>query len=40
MARAGFILNVVLVPVIVGLRLLIGPWLFGIETRVIPAWAK
>ena len=40
MARAGFLLNVVLVPVIVGLVLLLGPWVFGIELDVVPAWVR
>lgn len=40
MARAGFLLNVALVPVIVGLLLLLGPFVFGIESGVVPAWAK
>ncbi len=40
MARAGFLLNVALVPVIVGLVLLLGPWVFGIELDVVPAWVR
>ncbi len=40
MARAGVLLNVALVPVIVGLLLLLGPFVFGIESGVVPAWAK
>jgi sodium-dependent dicarboxylate transporter 2/3/5 len=38
MARAGLVLNVVLVPVVVGLLLLLGPPLFGIEMDVVPPW--
>jgi sodium-dependent dicarboxylate transporter 2/3/5 len=40
MARAGMILNVVLVPVILGILLLLGPSIFGIEMGVIPSWVK
>lgn len=40
MARAGFLLNVVLVPVIVGLLFLLGPAIFDLELNVIPAWAR
>jgi sodium-dependent dicarboxylate transporter 2/3/5 len=40
MARAGFLLNLALVPILVGLVLLVGPWIFGIETGVIPPWAR
>jgi len=40
MARAGFLMNVILVPVVVGLVLLIGPFVFGIEMNVVPPWAK
>jgi sodium-dependent dicarboxylate transporter 2/3/5 len=39
MARAGMILNVVMVPVVLGALLLLGPWIFGLEFDVIPAWA-
>jgi sodium-dependent dicarboxylate transporter 2/3/5 len=39
MARAGFALNVVLVPIVVGLLLLLGPALFGIQIDVVPPWA-
>ena len=38
MARAGIILNLVLVPVVVGLLLLLGPLVFGIEVDVLPEW--
>jgi sodium-dependent dicarboxylate transporter 2/3/5 len=38
MARAGFALNVALVPVIVGLVLLLGPWVFDVRLDVLPAW--
>jgi len=40
MARAGFILNVMLVPVVIGMLLLLGPIIFGIEMGVIPDWVK
>ncbi len=40
MVRAGFLLNVLLVPILVGLLLLLGPWVFDIETGVMPAWVK
>lgn len=40
MARAGLILNLVLVPVIVGLVWLVGRWVFGLEMNVVPDWAR
>jgi sodium-dependent dicarboxylate transporter 2/3/5 len=40
MARAGIILNVVLVPILVGLLLLLGSYVFGIEPGVVPDWAR
>lgn len=40
MAKAGILLNVILVPVIVGLVLLLGRFVFGIEMNVMPAWAQ
>lgn len=40
MARAGMWLNVLLVPLIVGLVLLVGRLVFHIETGVIPPWVK
>ena len=40
MARAGLILNVVLVPILVGLLLTLGRLVFGIELNVLPAWAQ
>lgn len=39
MARAGLLLNVTLVPVIVGLVLLLGGFVFGIERDILPLWA-
>jgi sodium-dependent dicarboxylate transporter 2/3/5 len=33
MARAGVLLNVLLVPIILGLLWLIGPWVFGVAMR-------
>jgi solute carrier family 13 (sodium-dependent dicarboxylate transporter), member 2/3/5 len=40
MARAGLLLNVSLVPIFVGLLLVIGRWVFGIEAGVIPEWTR
>jgi solute carrier family 13 (sodium-dependent dicarboxylate transporter), member 2/3/5 len=39
MARAGLLLNVALVPLVLAVLLLLGPWIFGLEIDVIPAWA-
>jgi solute carrier family 13 (sodium-dependent dicarboxylate transporter), member 2/3/5 len=40
MARAGMLLNLILVPIILGLVWLLGPWVFGLEPGVIPPWAQ
>lgn len=40
MIRAGFVLNVVLVPTVVGLLLLLGPFVFDLQIGLVPAWAK
>lgn len=40
MAKAGLWMNLLLVPIIVGLLWLFGPWVFGIEDGVVPDWAK
>ncbi len=40
MARAGFLLNLALVPIIAGLVFLLGHWVFGIELGVLPSWVK
>jgi sodium-dependent dicarboxylate transporter 2/3/5 len=40
MAKAGMLLNLLLVPIIVGLLWLLGPWVFGIEFGVLPEWVK
>jgi solute carrier family 13 (sodium-dependent dicarboxylate transporter), member 2/3/5 len=40
MARPGLVLNVLLVPVFLGLLLVLGPIVFGIELDVVPAWAR
>lgn len=40
MARAGMLLNILLVPVLVGLMLLLGGVVFGIELGVMPPWAS
>lgn len=39
MARAGMLLNLLLVPIIVGLVWLLGPIAFGMHPGVLPAWA-
>jgi sodium-dependent dicarboxylate transporter 2/3/5 len=39
MARAGLLLNVALVPIVVGLLLLLGGAVFDIERNLVPAWA-
>jgi sodium-dependent dicarboxylate transporter 2/3/5 len=39
MARAGLLLNIVLVPILLGAMLLLAPWVFGLELNRIPAWA-
>ena len=38
MARAGLILNVVLVPVVVILLWILGPYVFGIQVDMLPDW--
>ena len=38
MAKAGMLLNIVLVPIIVGLVWLIGRFVFDIELGVAPSW--
>ncbi len=40
MAKAGMWMNVLLVPIILGLVLLLGPLVFGLQMDVVPAWAK
>lgn len=40
MARAGFLLNLALVPIIVGLVFLLGRWVFSIESGIVPSWIK
>lgn len=40
MARAGLLLNVTLVPIVVLLLWLLGPLVFGIELDLIPDWGK
>lgn len=40
MARAGLLLNLLLVPILVGLVWLLGPLIFGLEPGVVPAWAR
>ena len=40
MAKAGFILNIALVPVVLAALYFIGPSVFGLEADVIPSWAR
>jgi sodium-dependent dicarboxylate transporter 2/3/5 len=40
MARAGLVLNVALVPIMIGLLLLLGPFVFGIAFDTIPDWVR
>ncbi|HUG12829.1 MAG TPA: DASS family sodium-coupled anion symporter [Opitutaceae bacterium] len=40
MARAGMLMNLALVPIIVALLWFLGPIVFGIEHGVLPAWAR
>jgi sodium-dependent dicarboxylate transporter 2/3/5 len=39
MARTGLLLNVMLVPILVGLLMLLGAFVFDIHIDVVPAWA-
>jgi sodium-dependent dicarboxylate transporter 2/3/5 len=38
MARVGVLLNCALLPILLGILILLGPFVFGIELDVIPAW--
>ncbi len=40
MVRAGFLLNVLLVPIVVTLLVLLGPWVLDIHMGVMPAWVR
>ena len=40
MAKAGMLMNLLLVPILVGLVWLLGPYVFGIEVGVLPDWAR
>lgn len=40
MAKAGMMLNILLVPIIVGLVWILGPLVFGTEVGVVPEWVK
>ena len=40
MARAGLVLNLVLVPVTIGLLLLLGPFVFDIVVGTVPHWVR
>ena len=38
MARAGWLLNLLVVPLVVAVVWFLGPWVFGIQTGVLPDW--
>jgi len=40
MAKAGMLLNILLVPIIVGLVWILGPLVFGIEVGILPEWVQ
>jgi sodium-dependent dicarboxylate transporter 2/3/5 len=40
MARAGLLLNILLVPVILAIVLLLGPAVFDLAQDVVPEWAR
>lgn len=40
MAKAGILLNVTLVPIIVGIVMLLGPWIFGLQFDQLPEWIR
>jgi solute carrier family 13 (sodium-dependent dicarboxylate transporter), member 2/3/5 len=40
MAKAGMLLNRLLVPILVGILWILGPWVFGFELGSIPEWAR
>lgn len=40
MARAGMLLNIVMVPLLILLVLLLGPWALNLQIDVIPDWVK
>ncbi len=40
MARAGFIIDLLMIPIVVALLLLLGPVIFGLEPGVLPSWAR
>jgi len=40
MAKAGMWMNILLVPIIIGMVMLLGPLVFGIELDLIPPWAR
>lgn len=40
MAKAGMLLNLLLVPILVGLVWLLGPYIFDVRLDVIPEWAR
>ncbi len=40
MAKAGVYLNLLLVPIVIGLLWVLAPLVFGIELDVVPAWAE
>ncbi len=40
MVRAGWWLNVILLLIILGLVMLLGPWVFDLQFDLVPAWAR
>ncbi len=40
MAKAGMWMNLLLVPIIIGLVMVLGPLVFGIEMNAVPPWAQ
>jgi len=40
MAKTGFLLNLVMVPIIVGMVLLLGPFVFGLQLDTMPSWLR
>ncbi len=40
MAKAGLLLNLLMVPIIIGLLLLLGPSVFDLHLNILPDWAK
>ncbi|MDP3851525.1 MAG: DASS family sodium-coupled anion symporter [Luteolibacter sp.] len=40
MARAGFLLNLIMVPLVIAAMWLLGPLIFGVRFDIVPDWAK